>query len=227
MEECGGHQDLYDSDHQSVTPYVHRRIRDVLLCVRCLSRELNLPELELRAPLILTSARTFYNSRPDSYNETQDPTCGPGAGKILCSRALMTRSSQWRLQQCGHVWSYRLPCCTWSAVWCRAVESLGTVAVPDEWSIVLTSHCSCTVDAYMHALQVLTTLPVRTSYRRMMVLTWGVLETCTRVLGICVPSCTGRSARLFIMFETHGPQGVLGHVVALEPTLAGRWGTEP
>jgi hypothetical protein len=39
----------------------------------------------------------------------------------------------------------------------RAVESLGTVAVLDEWSTGLTSHCSHTVDARPHALQVLTT----------------------------------------------------------------------
>jgi hypothetical protein len=32
-----------------------------------------------------------------------------------------------------------------SAVWRRAVESLGTVVVPGEWSIVLASHCNYTV----------------------------------------------------------------------------------
>jgi hypothetical protein len=47
----------------------------------------------------------------------------------------------------------------------------GTVAVLDEWSIVPTSHCSHTVDACPHALQVLTTLLARTSCRRIMALT--------------------------------------------------------
>jgi hypothetical protein len=75
------------------------------------------------------------------------------------------------LQRCGHVWSYHLPRCTRSTVWCCTVESLGTVAVPDEWSIVPTSHCSHTVDVCLHTLQVLTTLPVCTSCRRMMTLT--------------------------------------------------------
>jgi hypothetical protein len=33
----------------------------------------------------------------------------------------------------------------WPVVWRCAVESLSTVVVPDEWSIVLTSHCSHTI----------------------------------------------------------------------------------
>jgi hypothetical protein len=47
----------------------------------------------------------------------------------------------------------------------------GTVAVSDEWSTVLTVHCSHTVDVCSHALQVLTTLAACTSCRRMMALT--------------------------------------------------------
>jgi hypothetical protein len=31
MDECGGHEDLCDSGHRSVIPYVHERIRVVLL----------------------------------------------------------------------------------------------------------------------------------------------------------------------------------------------------
>jgi hypothetical protein len=49
----------------------------------------------------------------------------------------------------------------------RAVESLSTVAVLDEWSTGLTSHCSRTVDARPHALQVLTTLSAHMSCRHM------------------------------------------------------------
>jgi hypothetical protein len=70
-----------------------------------------------------------------------------------------------------------LPCCTRSAVWCRAVELLSTVAVSDEWSIVLVLHCSHSVAAYPHAFQTLTMLPTRMSCRPMMALTSGFLET--------------------------------------------------
>jgi hypothetical protein len=37
-----------------------------------------------------------------------------------------------------------------------------------------------------------------------------------------MPSCIGRTARLFFMLEAHDPQGVVGHVVVLEPTSARR-----
>jgi hypothetical protein len=60
-----------------------------------------------------------------------------------------------------------------------------------------------------------------------MALMSGALETCARALGTCVSSCTGRPARLFFMLEARGPQGVVGHVAASEPTLAGRWDPEP
>jgi hypothetical protein len=40
---------------------------------------------------------------------------------------------------------YRLPHCTWSAVWHRVVASMRTVAVSDEWSISLALCCSHTV----------------------------------------------------------------------------------
>jgi hypothetical protein len=71
---------------------------------------------------------------------------------------------------CAHL-VLSLLCCTQSAVWCRAVEPLDTVAVTDEWSIVLASHCNRTVDVCLHALQVLTTLTDCTSCSRMMALT--------------------------------------------------------
>jgi hypothetical protein len=111
-----------------------------------------------------------------------------------------------------------------SALWRRTVESFGTVAVPDEWSIVLVLHCSRIVSTCLHALQALTTLPARMSYRSMLALTSGALKTCACALGTCVSSCTGRSAKLFFMLEAHGPQGAAGHVVVPEPTLAGSRG---
>jgi hypothetical protein len=112
-------------------------------------------------------------------------------------------------------------------VWRRAIELLDTVAVSDEWSIVLTLHCGRTVAACLHAFQALTVLPVRTSYRHMMALMLGALKTCARALGTCMPSCTGRPARFFFMLETRGPYGPVGHVAAPEPTLARRRGPEP
>jgi hypothetical protein len=39
---------------------------------------------------------------------------------------------------------------------------------------------------------------------------------CARALETCVPSYTGRSAKLSFMLETRGPQGALGHVTAPE-----------
>jgi hypothetical protein len=95
MNDCGEHQDLRGSGHWSVTPYIHRRMGIVLLCMHCSSCELNLPELGLRATtLILVSTRAFYSSRLGSYNENQDSTGGPRARKTLCDRALMAMSSK-------------------------------------------------------------------------------------------------------------------------------------
>jgi hypothetical protein len=65
----------------------------------------------------------------------------------------------------------------------------------------------------------------------MMALMSGALETCVRVLGTCIPSWTGRSARIFFMLEAYRTcgstgaylsrkvrSGAIGHVAALEPT---------
>jgi hypothetical protein len=89
-----------------------------------------------------------------------------------------------------------LPRCTRSAAWRHAVGSPGTIA------------------ACLHILQALTALPTRTSCRPMMALTSGALETCVRALGTYEPSCTGRPARLFLMFGACGQQGTVGRVVA-------------
>jgi hypothetical protein len=76
-----------------------------------------------------------------------------------------------------------------------------------EWSIVLALHYSRTVAVCLHALQALTALSARMSCMSMMALISGAFETCTRVLEKCVPSCTGRPARLFFILEACGPQG--------------------
>jgi hypothetical protein len=109
----------------------------------------------------------------------------------------------------------------------RAVEPFDTVAVSDEWSIVMTMHYSHTVAACLHVLQALTMLPARTSYRLMMALISGALEMYECAMGTCVPSCTGRTAMLFFILEARGPQGAVGYVTASELTSTGRRGPEP
>jgi hypothetical protein len=96
----------------------------------------------------------------------------------------------------------------------RAVESLGTVAVPGEWFIVLALPCSHTVAACPHVLQALTTLPACTSCRLMMTLTSGALELWARV-----------SAGAHLRREARSR--AIEHVAALELTSAGRRGPEP
>jgi hypothetical protein len=156
-----------------------------------------------------------------------------------------------------------LPRCIRSAVWCHAVELLSTVAVSDEWSIVLALHCSHSVAAYPHAFQTLTTLPTHTPCRPMMALTSGFLETCvhwehaclvaqTALLGfsLCLKHVTYRelwdtwqyrspaqpggkvqshstrgSVRAHLGWEVWS--GVIGHMIAPEPTSTERRGPEP
>jgi hypothetical protein len=128
----------------------------------------------------------FYSSMSDSYTVTQGPTGGPRLVGSLYSRTLMAMSSKCCLQRCGHAWSCHLPRCTRSAAWRRAVESLGTVAVPGKWSTVLMLHYSRTIDACLHILQAWSVLPAHTSCSLMMALTSGVSEMCTCALGTCV-----------------------------------------
>jgi hypothetical protein len=64
----------------------------------------------------------------------------------------MMSSTEWACLFLSHV------SCTRSAVWRRAVELLGTLTVPGEWSIVLALHYSRTVAACLHALYALTAL---------------------------------------------------------------------
>jgi hypothetical protein len=77
-----------------------------------------------------------------------------------------------------------------------------------------------------------------------MALMSGALEMCVHALGTCIPSCTGRTGRLFFMLKattgSHGTRGstgahlsrearfeAIGHVAALELTLIERRGSEP
>jgi hypothetical protein len=75
----------------------------------------------------------------------------------------------------------------------------------------------CTIVACPHVLHALNALPARTSCRPMMTQISGALETCLRALETYEPSCRGRSARLFFMFETRSPQGIAGRVAVQSP----------
>jgi hypothetical protein len=217
----GGHDDLRGSGRRSVIPYVHGKMRVVLQCaIQALA--LLFQSWVERTCLVLASARFFYSSRLGNYNETQGPTGERRAGKILCSRTLIARVKNDVFN--GVDTSSLVTCHTALGQQCDVMVSshFDTVAVPSEWSTLMASCCSRTVDACPHALQVLTTLSVCTSCRWMMALTWGALETCACVLRTCMPSWTNMSASLFFIIEARGPQDAMGHVAAPESVLAGR-----
>jgi hypothetical protein len=66
-------------------------------------------------------------------------------------------------------------------------------------------HCSHTIAACLHILEALTALLACMSCSPMMTLTSGAKGTCTCASGTCVPSCTGRPARLFFTLQARGP----------------------
>jgi hypothetical protein len=86
MDECGGHKYLRGSGRRSVLPYVHGRTE--LYCSSLCEPE---PFLFLTAgldrPIFLPCeevfTRSFYSSRPGSYNETRGPTGAPEVVETL------------------------------------------------------------------------------------------------------------------------------------------------
>jgi hypothetical protein len=76
MDECGGHKDLCGLGRRSVIPYVHGRTE-----LYCLS--LYEPEPFSPDPYEEVSTRSFYSSRPGSYNETRGPTGDPEVVETL------------------------------------------------------------------------------------------------------------------------------------------------
>jgi hypothetical protein len=76
IDERGGHDDLRGSDRLSVIPYVHGRTE--LYC-----SSLYEPKPFLPTPHEELSTRSFYSSRPGSYNETRGPTGGPEVVETL------------------------------------------------------------------------------------------------------------------------------------------------
>jgi hypothetical protein len=84
-------------------------------------------------------------------------------------------------------------------------------------------HYSYTITACPYILQALTALSTRMSYRSMMALTSGALETCVVALETCGSSCIGRPDRPSFMLEARGLQESVGHALAtLEPSPIGR-----
>jgi hypothetical protein len=79
MDERGGHEDLRDSGHRIVIPYVHRRTELYCSSLPCLSLPVCPPPSEE------ASGRAFYSSRSDSYIETRGPTGGPVVVETLYS----------------------------------------------------------------------------------------------------------------------------------------------
>jgi hypothetical protein len=77
IDERGGHKDLRGSDRRSVIPYVYGRTE--LYC-----SSLYEPE-PFSDPCEEVSTRSFYISRPGSYNETRGPTGSPEVVETLYS----------------------------------------------------------------------------------------------------------------------------------------------
>jgi hypothetical protein len=80
MDECGGHEDLRDSDRRSIIPYVHGRTELYCSSLPCLSLPVCPPP-----PSEEASGRAFYSSRSGSYIETRGPTGGPVVVETLYS----------------------------------------------------------------------------------------------------------------------------------------------
>jgi hypothetical protein len=76
MDERGRHEDLRGLDRRSVIPYIHERTELYCSSLSCLS-------LPFRPPCEEVSIRSFYSSRPGSYNETRGPTGGPEVVETL------------------------------------------------------------------------------------------------------------------------------------------------
>jgi hypothetical protein len=84
VDERGGHEDLCDSGHQSIIPYIHRRTE--LYFSSLYEPETFLFPLSVHLsvhPSEVAPARAFYSSRSDIYNESRGPTGGPEVVETL------------------------------------------------------------------------------------------------------------------------------------------------
>jgi hypothetical protein len=101
-------------------------------------------------------------------------------------------------------------------MWHHAVEALGTVAVPGEWSMVLVLNCSRTVAAYLYALQALTPLLARTSCSPCQA-PWKLARVCWG--HACLAAQAGLLGFSLCLKIAARPTG---HMAAPEPTSTGR-----
>jgi hypothetical protein len=76
MDERDGHEDLRGSSRRSIISYVHGRTE--LYCSSMYEPKSFSPD-----PCEEVSTRSFYSSRPGSYNETRGSTGGPEVVEIL------------------------------------------------------------------------------------------------------------------------------------------------
>jgi hypothetical protein len=81
MHEHSVREDLHGSSHRSVIPYVHKRVS--CIAQDCMSMGLFFFLIYLSDPSEEVSTQSIYNSSPDSYNETRDPTGGPKVVETL------------------------------------------------------------------------------------------------------------------------------------------------
>jgi hypothetical protein len=79
MDEHGGHGDLCGSCRRSVIPYIHGRTELYYSSLPFFDHE------SVFDPREEVSTRSFYSSRPGSYNETHRPTGGPEMVETLYS----------------------------------------------------------------------------------------------------------------------------------------------
>jgi hypothetical protein len=79
LGERGGHGDLRGSGRLSVIAYAHGR-NEMYCAQACLARVF--PFFDPREE---ASTRSFYSSRPGSYNETRGSTSGPEVVETLYS----------------------------------------------------------------------------------------------------------------------------------------------
>jgi hypothetical protein len=89
LDEYSGHQNLRDSDRWSVIPYVHRRMRVILLKRWLFSR---LPCVALR---VLMPDVFFYSTRLMRSHCNLEPDRWPQDGCPIYRRGTLARNNQW------------------------------------------------------------------------------------------------------------------------------------
>jgi hypothetical protein len=100
-----------------------------------------------------------------------------------------------------------------SAAWNGPVASLGTATIPCVWLVGPALHYSRLSTSLAGIKYVACKHVLQAHYGPDV---WRIRNMCTCV-GNIEPSCIGRFARLFFMFDARGPQRTIGHVVSRSP----------